>query len=167
MSGAPVASLSAALLVSKGNAQPSRGLAQPMTERLGFAMRAAATHDTRDIRPAAPVPPATPVAPVSWPTPQAFVPPPPPPSTASSRITLRIDDKQRLRLRLASAHLGKTRQVILIDALDHYLKRVMPTFLHDPCPCIQGPSIQGLGTQGESATGGECCQRDDSRSESL
>jgi hypothetical protein len=43
--------------------------------------------------------------------------------------------------------------VILIDALDHYLKRVMPTFLHDPCPCIQG----------ESATGGECCQRNESQ----
>ncbi|HEX4192777.1 MAG TPA: hypothetical protein VHY80_06750 [Stellaceae bacterium] len=149
MSSAPVASLSAALLVTKGNAQPSRGLAQPMTERLGFAMRAAATHDTRHIRPTEAT---SPVAPVTWPTPQAFVPPPSPPSTAASRITLRVDDKQRLRLRLASAHLGKSRQVILIDALDHYLKRVMPSFLHDPCPCIQG----------ESATGGECCQRNDS-----
>jgi hypothetical protein len=147
VSSAPVASLSAALLVTKGNAQPSRGLAQPMTERLGFAMRAAATHDTRDVRPTEPV---APVAPVTWPAPQAFV-PPPPPSTAASRITLRVDDKQRLRLRLASAHLGKSRQVILIDALDHYLKRVMPSFLHDPCPCIQG----------ESATGGVCCQRNE------
>lgn len=153
MRGAPVASLNATLLVTKGNAQPSRGLAQPMTERLGFAMRAAATHDTRDIRPAEP---AALVAPVTWPTPQAFVPPSPPPSTASSRITLRVDDKQRLQLRLASAHLGKSRQVILIDALDHYLKRVMPALLHDPCPCIQG----------ESATGGECCQRNESRDES-
>jgi hypothetical protein len=146
VSGAPVASLSATLLVTKGNAQPSRGLAQPMTERLGFTMREAAARDTRDVRP------AEAAAPVTWPAPQTFAPPPPPPSTAASRITLRVDDKQRLRLRLASAHLGKSRQVILIDALDHYLKRVMPSFLHDPCPCIQG----------ESATGGDCCQRTES-----
>jgi hypothetical protein len=116
-----------------------------MTERIGFAMRAAPPQDTRDFQP------TEPVVPVTWPLAEAFA--PPPPSTASSRITLRVDDKQRLRLRLASAHLGKSRQVILIDALDHYLKRVMPTFLHDPCPCIQG----------ESATGGECCQRNESQ----
>jgi hypothetical protein len=147
VSSAPAASLSAALLVTKGNAQPSRGLAQPMTERIGFFMREAATPDTRDMRP------IEAAAPVTWPTPQAFVTPPPPPSTAFSRITLRVDDKQRLRLRLASAHLGKSRQMILIDALDHYLKRVMPTFLHDPCPCIQG----------ESVTGSDCCQRNESK----
>jgi hypothetical protein len=146
VSSAPAASLSATLLVTKGNAQPSRGLAQPMTERIGFAMRAIGIQETRDTQP------AEPVAPVTWPTPQAFAPPPPPPNTAFSRITLRVDDKQQLRLRLASAHLGKSRQVILIDALDHYLKRVMPTFLHDPCPCIQG----------ESVTGRDCCHRNES-----
>jgi hypothetical protein len=144
VSAAPVASLSAALLVTKGNAQPSRGLAQPMTERIGFGMREANMPAPR---------PTEPVTPVAWPVPQAFVPPPTPPGTATSRITLRVDDKQRLRLRLASAHLGKSRQVILLDALDHYLKRVMPAFLHDPCPCIQG----------EDATGSDCCQRNESR----
>jgi hypothetical protein len=117
-----------------------------MTERIGFAMREAATHDTRETRPIAPA------APVLWPAPPAIV-PRLPAMKASSRITLRVDDKQRLQLRLASAHLGKTRQIILIDALDHYLRRVVPSFLHDPCPCIQG----------ESATGGECCQRHESQ----
>lgn len=148
MSAAPAASLSAALLVTKGNAQPSRGLAQPMTEpRVGFAMRAidmrsSEMRDTHERQP------SEPVAPVTWPGP-TFVPPPPPPSTEFSRITLRIDETQRLRLRLASAHLGKSRQVILIEALDHYFKRIMPAFLHDPCPCIQGGS----------AIGSDCCQR--------
>jgi hypothetical protein len=118
-----------------------------MTERIGFTMRQAAPQETRDIRP------TEPVAPVKWPTPQAFVPPLQPPSAAFSRITLRVDAKQRLRLRLASAHLGKSRQVILLDALDHYLTRVMPSFLNEPCPCIQG----------ESATGSECCQRLENR----
>jgi len=143
VSAARAATLSATLLVTKGNAQPSRGLAQPVSERLGFAMSAAA--DTRDIHDSQPI---EPVAPVTWPGP-AFVPSPPLVSTAFSRITLRVDDKQRLRLRLASAHLGKGRQLILTEALDHYFKRVLPAYLHDPCPCIQGGS----------AISSDCCQR--------
>lgn len=145
MSAGPAASLSAALLVTKGNAQPSRGLAQPMTERLGFAMRSINTADTRDSQP------IEAVAPVTWPGPPTFV-PPPPADPAFARLTLRVDETQRLRLRLASAHLGKSRQVILIEALDHYFKRVLPAFLHDPCPCIQGGS----------AIGSDCCQRSES-----
>jgi len=146
VSAGPAASLSAALLVTKGNAQPSRGLAQPMTERLGFAMRSIDTRDTRDHQP------VEPVAPVTWPGPPTFVPPPASPSTEFTRLTLRVDETQRLRLRLASAHLGKTRQVILIEALDHYFKRVLPAFLHDPCPCIQGGS----------AIDSDCCQHRES-----
>jgi hypothetical protein len=144
---APAASLSAALLVTKGNAQPSRGLAQPMTERIGFGLRDAETRDPI-VREMSAIDPA----PVMRPMPPALVPPPLPASTTLSRITLRIDDTQRLRLRLASAHLGKSRQVILIEALDHYFKRVLPAFLHDPCPCIEGGS----------AIGGECCQHRES-----
>ena len=146
MSAGPAASLSAALLVTKGNAQPSRGLAQPMSERLGFAMRSINASVTRDHQP------LEPVAPVTWPGPPTFVPPPPPPDTAFTRLTLRVDETQRLRLRLASAHLGKSRQVILIEALDHYFNRVLPAFLQDPCPCIQGGS----------AIGSDCCQRSES-----
>lgn len=145
MSTAP-ASLSAALLVTKGNAQPSRGLAQPMTERIGFGSRDADTRDAglRNIGPIN-------SAPVMWPVPPAFV-PSMPTGAAPGRITLRVDETQRLRLRLASAHLGKTRQVILIEALEHYFKRVLPAFLHDPCPCIQGGG----------AIGTDCCQRSES-----
>jgi hypothetical protein len=139
MSVRPTASLSAALLVTKGNAQLNRGLAQPMTERLGVAMHSIDTRDHRATEP---------VAPVTWPGP-TFVPPPPPPDTAFTRVSLHVDETQRLRLRLASAHLGKSRQVILIEALDHYFKRVLPAFLHDPCPCIQGGS----------AIGSDCCER--------
>lgn len=151
MSSAPAASLSAALLVTKGNAQPSRGLAQPMTERIGFGLREtdrrdADTHHTGLRSTGAPEP-----APVMRSVPPAFVSPPTPMSAAPGRITLRIDEMQRLRLRLASAHLGKTRQVILIEALEHYFKRVLPAFLHDPCPCIQGGS----------AIGSDCCQRNE------
>jgi hypothetical protein len=146
VSAGPAASLSAALLVTKGNAQPSRGLAQPMTERLGFAMRSINTSETPNHQP------LEPMAPVTWPGPPTFVPPPPPADAAFTRLTLRVDETQRLRLRLASAHLGKSRQVILIEALDHYFRRVLPAFLHDPCPCIQGGS----------AISSDCCQRRES-----
>ena len=130
MSTKPTASLSAALLVTRGNAQLSRGLAQPTSLRPGLAMRGVEGGGTRD-------------------HPPSFVPPPPPPDTAFTRLTLRVDEAQRLRLRLASAHLGKSRQEILIEALDHYFKRVLPAYLHDPCPCIAGGS----------AIGSDCCQR--------
>jgi len=144
VSAGPAASLSAALLVTKGNAQPSRGLAQPMTDRRGFAMRSIAPLNIGDGQP------AEPVTPVTWPGPPTFVPPPPPSSVAVSRLTLRVDEMQRLRLRLACAHLGKNRQEVLMEALEHYFKHVLPGFLHDPCPCIQ---------QGGSAIGSDCCQR--------
>ena len=146
MSVAPVASLTAALLVTKGNAQLSRRLAQPMTERLGFAVRSIDSRDPHDNQPTGPV------APVARPGPPAFVPPPPPPDETFTRFTLRVDETRRLQLRLASAHLGKNRQVILIEALDHYFKHVLPAFLHDPCPCIQSGS----------AIGSDCCRRSES-----
>lgn len=148
MSTRPTASLSAALLVTRGNAQLSRGLAQPMTGPAGFALRSIDRRDTQD-------------------HPPNFVPPPPPPATTFASLTLRVDETQRLRLRLAAAHLGKTRQMILIEALDHYFARVLPAHLHDPCPCIQGGGIQGGGIQGGGIQGGgaignDCCQHRES-----
>jgi hypothetical protein len=134
MSAAHAASLTAALLVTKGNAQPSRGLAQPMSARVDLGARNAGMFEP---------------GPVIRHAPPILVPPPPDPNAAQSRITLRVDAPQRLRLRLACAHLGKSRQTILLDALDHYLQRVLPAFLHDACPCIQGGA----------ATGNDCCSR--------
>lgn len=119
MSPSPAASLHTGLLASKGNAQPSRGLAQPLSEGVA-AGRLDAGSLIRNLAPANP-----PVA----------------NAAAQNRITVRVDEKQRLRLRLASAHLGKSRQVILLDALEHYLHQVLPTFLHDHCPCIDGGEI--------------------------
>jgi hypothetical protein len=59
-------------------------------------------------------------------------------AAAPRRIAVLLDERQLLRLRLASAHLGKSRQAIIIDALEHYLTDVVPTFLHGPCSCIGG-----------------------------
>lgn len=114
MSPTPAASLHTGLLAAKGSAQPSRGLAQPLHERIaggganaGTLLRSLATEkNTRTI------------------------------AAAPRRIAILLDERQRLRLRLASAHLGKSRQAILIHALDHYLTEVVPALLNGPCSCI-------------------------------
>ena len=135
MSAAPAASLTAALLVSKGNAHLSRGLAQPIRERVSVSARDAGLlqpeteHISRHTFTPQTVPIRARPAPVS--------------------LSLRIDQKQSLRLRLASAHLGKSRQVILLEALDHYFKKILPDVLSHPCPCIEN----GI------ASGDDCCGR--------
>ena len=119
MKPSPAASLHTGLLASKGNAQPSRGLALPVSERI-----AAGGLDAGPlIRSLAAKPPRTKTA-------------------TPGRLTIRVDERQRLRLRLASAHLGRSRQDIVLDAIEHYLTQVVPTFLHDPCSCIGGGNVE-------------------------
>jgi predicted DNA-binding protein len=115
VSQAPAASLHTGLLAAKGSAQPSRGVNHPLIERLATASAA----------PTAP-------GPTMLNAPRA------PTSAAPHRLSVRVDDRMQLRLRLASAHLGRNRQIILLEALDHYLNQVMPTYLHERCPCIEG-----------------------------
>lgn len=112
MSPTPAASLHTGLLAAKGTAQPSRGLTQPVVGGAaseGAPLRSLGTGRVARMNPAAP-----------------------------RRIAVILDERQRLRLRLASAHLGKSRQEIVIDAVEHYLTEVVPTFLHGPCSCIGG-----------------------------
>ncbi|HEV8014381.1 MAG TPA: hypothetical protein VGP48_02550 [Stellaceae bacterium] len=136
MRASHAASLSAALLTTKGNAQPSRGLAEPIS---GIRHTFSALDALEALDPS---PIVRSIAPLRPPAANATMP---------CRITLRVDEQLRLRLRLASAHLAKPRQVILLEALDHYLGKVLPAYLHDRCPCIEG----GLGA------GSACCQEDD------
>lgn len=112
MSSTPAASLHTGLLAAKGAAQPSRGLTQPVVgggATEGVRLRSLGTGKIARTNP-----------------------------TAPRRIAVILDERQRLRLRLASAHLGKSRQAIVIEALEHYLTEVVPTFLHGPCSCIGG-----------------------------
>jgi hypothetical protein len=131
MTTSPAASLTAALLAPKGDAHPSRGLARPIRERISIAasdddpLRSGRTRAHRDI----------------------FGPPMTPPSADRKRISLRLDERQRLRLRLASAHLSKSRQVILLEALDYYIGNVVPGLLGHTCPCL----TRGI------TTGNDCC----------
>lgn len=112
MSPAPAASLHIGLLAAKGTARPSRGVAQPLVDggaNQTLHFRELVTERAAGMNSAAP-----------------------------RRIAVSLDDRQRLRLRLASAHLGKSRQAIIMDALEHYLTEVVPNFLHGPCSCIGG-----------------------------
>ena len=121
MSSSSAASLSTSLLTTKGNAQPSRGLAQPMIERSVVAglEAGAAIRAINVAKPAVPKPPVR-----------------------AKRVLIRMDDRQRLRLALASVHLGKSRQTVVLDAIEHYLSRAMPTLLSGPCACISGDKAE-------------------------
>lgn len=133
MSTSAAASLTASLLVPRGNARPSRGIAQPIRERISVAVR-----DSDLLRPeVARLPQAR------------FVPQTAAAGAKPKRISLRLDERQWLRLRLASARFSKSPQAILIEALDHYFKRVVPELLGNPCPCL----VNGV------ANGIDCCER--------
>jgi hypothetical protein len=61
------------------------------------------------------------------------------------RVALRLDESRRLRLKLASAHLRKSTQAMLLAALDHYFERVVPTLVGEGCACLAAPGT-GAGT---------------------
>jgi hypothetical protein len=56
------------------------------------------------------------------------------------RITLRLDPGRHVRLKLASAHLDRSIQDIVIDALDDHLARVAPNVAEGGCACLAGES---------------------------
>ncbi len=54
------------------------------------------------------------------------------------RVALRLDDARHRRLRLAAAHFHKSAQAVMMDALDHYLDRIVPNALDGPCASLCG-----------------------------
>jgi len=62
------------------------------------------------------------------------------------RVAFRLDEDRRKRLKLASVHLRKTTQAMLLAALDHYFERVVPNLVSEGCTCL-----------GISGTGGTTC----------
>lgn len=56
------------------------------------------------------------------------------------RFTLRLSREQHLRLRLASVHLGRSGQKLLLEALDEYLGRIAPELREGNCACL----LEGL-----------------------
>jgi hypothetical protein len=67
-------------------------------------------------------------------------------------MTLRLGDRQKLRLGLMAAHFGTSRQELIIRALDEFLVRHTPGTTAANCGC--------LGATGESdgaSDGKRCC----------
>jgi hypothetical protein len=56
-----------------------------------------------------------------------------------ARLTLRLDPCRHLRIRLAAAHLNRSLQEIMIDALDRHLTEIHPTIVDGDCSCLAGP----------------------------
>ncbi|NQU69084.1 MAG: hypothetical protein HQ514_00965 [Rhodospirillales bacterium] len=54
-------------------------------------------------------------------------------------MTLRLDPGRHLKIKLAAAHLNLNLQEIMIDALDRYLARVIPSNLGVVCNCLAEP----------------------------
>jgi hypothetical protein len=62
----------------------------------------------------------------------------PRPAEGRARLPLRLDEERHRRLRLATAHLRKSGQALLLAALDHYLDHVVPALIPGRCPCLAG-----------------------------
>ena len=53
-----------------------------------------------------------------------------------AKLTLRLDRERHLKLKLAAAHLRRSAQEILTNALDQYLDDVIPTCVESGCQCL-------------------------------
>ncbi len=57
-------------------------------------------------------------------------------ASAPARLTLRLDERRHLRLKLTAAHLQQSLQAVLSEALDRYLDQVSPEMLSNNCVCL-------------------------------
>jgi hypothetical protein len=136
MSAASAASLTPALLVSKANAHSARGSGQSIPEHISISpgdnvlRQRGAARTGRD----------------------TFAPQIEPIEAHGKRISVGLDERQRLRMRLTSARLGKSQQAILREALEHYLKEVAPGLLGNPCPCL----TKGLASDSDCERAAKC-----------
>jgi hypothetical protein len=62
-----------------------------------------------------------------------------------ARLTLRLDPDRHLKIRLAAAHMDLSLQDIITDALDRYLAEIKPPNLNGACNCLTGPDPAGAG----------------------
>ncbi len=74
------------------------------------------------------------------PDPAARMPGAAPPSTGGepseqSKLTLRVDRDMHLRLKLLAAHLHRSAQDIMLEALDEHLERIGPQIASNACAC--------------------------------
>jgi hypothetical protein len=63
-----------------------------------------------------------------------------PDPNAPVRVSVKLDRARRQHLQLAAAKLGISNQELLLNALDHYLRREIPAQIAEPCPCLKQPA---------------------------
>lgn len=65
-----------------------------------------------------------------------------------ARISIRLDHDRHLRLRIAAAHLDRSLQDIMTDALDRYLDEAAPDVAGGNCECLAMGSMPAPGSSG-------------------
>ena len=53
-----------------------------------------------------------------------------------TRVSLRMNKARHASLKAAAAHLGKSNNALLLEAIDHYIDNVVPLLMVDPKPAI-------------------------------
>lgn len=117
--------LSSAMLARKGAAVPTGYTPlRPYDIDAGKGAARFATENTGD-----PPPPATTYAAAAIGGPS---------STAGrrARVSVRLDRERHLKLKLTAAHLQRTLQDVITDALDRYLEQLGPEVLRTDCACL-------------------------------
>ena len=56
--------------------------------------------------------------------------------SARVRLTIRLNETRHMRIKLASAHLKRSLQDIMTEAVDRYLDQVAPEMLSSNCVCL-------------------------------
>jgi len=72
-------------------------------------------------------------------------------SSEIRRFTLRLSQNQHLRLRLASVHLGRSGQKLILEAVNEYLDRIAPELRDGNCACF----LDGMVISPPHGKGGE------------
>ena len=67
------------------------------------------------------------------------------PAPRRAKVSLRLDHERHLRLKLLSAHLGKSGQELLVEALDQFISRQAPnTGSASACACLAARKLIAL-----------------------
>jgi hypothetical protein len=119
MRSAKVASLTGALLVSKG-AATAKQFMRP-----------------QDLRYEAPVEPIVTGVVETLPTAQKPRRERRAKADGQARLSLRMSAVRHLRLRLAAAHLNRSGHSLITSAVDHYLDHVLPHLIEGRCICVE------------------------------
>lgn len=132
--GGPAA-LSGALLARKGSANPTGYApvrAQDMPD-VNVRGKTAANADT-----AAATPVGRTAAPQRQPGERPWLADSAPSGAAGARtrVSVRLDRERLLKLKLTAAHLDRSLQAVIAEALDRYIEHVAPEVLHKSCACL-------------------------------